>query len=378
MAFPAPVAAAAMSHNTLLRQAPIEVEMTIADPNTESAWFSLSAVTDMSKTLLTWPTVRMPDSATNRRDSWHVRLEIDDDNKRVRAVRNTGSLGADITIRTMCYEFMPWAIQKRYHGTISLGPSETTDFVTHDFAFSDFERVLPVHLGQTTDQNTQSRGETECALSYPSQSGDSGKIRTSRVMATGSCVVSYMAIQFSEGILQSGQVLHALPYIYSGQTSGAGAWFGNGFMTDPASFDESLTLFLYSNCYTQGGFQSQHPVMYYFSDSEALQERNQANSDAQIGIIMALPIRDKWAVSGEANVDRIASLATTKDVTLSTITDLARAMYSFTGQTTDNPFANIGRFPATIDLTSTTNLRLERGGAATNYVDVAYSVLQLR
>ena len=219
MVFAAPVAAAAQSHNTLLRQAPIEVEITLSDPDTVSAWFDLSAVENMANTIALWPQVRMGASAVHRRDSWHTQLEFDDANKRIRAKRGAGSLGTAMTVRTLVIEFMPWVIEDRrvLENVLAAGVSTANNIQEYEDAFDtlSFLRIGLFSLGQTMNDNSfpQSRGHTETNIYFPAQGGDFSQFRTQRVFTTGQATHGFLAVMFSKGVLENNMVLWSGPKV---------------------------------------------------------------------------------------------------------------------------------------------------------------------
>lgn len=385
MVFAAPVAAAAQSHNTVLRQAPIEVSITLSDPDTESAWFDLSAINDMDNMVVMYPNISIASGATNRRDSWHVQLEIDDANKRIRATRGAGSLGSDLTVRTLAIEFMPWVIEERFlaENAFAAGVTTVNYLKEYEDAFTNLKylRLALFSLGQTTDQNTQSRGHTETNLYFPAQGGNFSQLRSERGFSTGTATHGFIGVLFSKGVLENDKVLFSTPFFTTGAGGTLYSWQANAYNTG-FDFDPDKALFLYSNCRTNGGFQFDHSYVEYVDSSgdKARTIRYNTTYDVtQLATVQALAFRSKWAGGlADRGVDQIDASAATDDVTVSNITDLDKAIYSFLGMATDNPFSNIDRFPCTIQMTTTSNLRATRGVSATNFVKFGWNVIQLR
>ena len=368
--------AAARSHNTLIRRiTQIEIEIGAGATSASQA----VTIDDPNNCIFLMEGYRLPNGATNSRSGWQPRVDFNATH--VTAYTTDTSAGTIRTVAGQLIEFMPFVIEKRVMGTISI-PSNGG--VTADASLGqDFnlDRSVVMWLGCTTTHTGQSTGHSLATVEFQTQN----TVRATRYSSAAFvCQVGYLAVQFSEGILRdfagnAVPVLTTLIQIPKGDDDGYAESRTQPWNSGTIGYNLDIDLdeaFMVFNGYRQGGFQAETPYAYGYrsGDAEAFRFSSSTFDDSFV-MITALQFGYKWQVLHDLTTFNLAPGAATDvyDVTWlgnyadgieSSLRDYKeRLTWQWLGFATDNAAANIDRFPTTLLLNGSDEIEARRGFA---------------
>lgn len=271
----------------------------------------------------------------------------------VTATRNTTSATFTTTINVTVVEFTDAAIDSVEYGSITISAASSSNTATISSVTTARSAVL--YLGHTTTAGTGITTSNMPRLTFTNAT----TITANRSATTGDVTVNFVVVQFASGITNS---IQEASISITNTNSTANATI--------SAVTTAKTLVVYGG-YTNGsGGGGNGPMPYvYLANTTTLTAVRTGTSQTTAVNVTAIEFASSYVSSKQSGQTAIADASATKDNTVTAVAT-AKSVTSFLGQkidSSDEPDATL----ATLSLTSTTNVRQQRGAAnAGGYVYV--------